>query len=191
MRRSVWALSVVMLLVSGCGHAAVPSASGSAMGAIAAAAAKKGTGAGTASPEVRNALSGFSKQEGRKVDARQIEMNEGRGAAELYVSLNTEDRLLLRQLYRLNPRPLEAAKFPEGLLERSKAHLATLYRFKFPQGAPLEPTRLASEVRTRQYVDSFGDPLAYETWLVGDNFQLFGKYDLKGRLLKIDIETWE
>jgi hypothetical protein len=59
-----------------------------------------------------------------------------------------------------------------------------------PTAAVLDPTRLKTEIRTRVYRDGEENVLAYESWLVGDNYQLFGKYDLKGRILKVDIETW-
>ena len=141
-------------------------------------------------PEVTEALTRFAKQERRKVNARHVQLSGDKGAAELYVRLMAADRTLLVQLYRLHPRPLDPAEFPEGLVERAYEHLSTLYRFKFPEAAPLDPARLRSEMRTRCYRDGDGNVMAFESFLTGDNYMAFGKYDLKGRILKIDLETW-
>jgi hypothetical protein len=125
------------------------------------------------------------------VTAANVKLNDGRGAAELRVRLNAADRALLVQLYRLHPHAVEPATFPAGLVERTTRHLATLHHFKLATQPELSPARIQTEMRTRTYTDGEGTVLAYESWLVGDNYQLFGKYDLKGRILKIDLETWQ
>lgn len=141
-------------------------------------------------PEVTEALTRFTKQERRLVKARHVQLSADRGAAELYVRLSAADRALLVQLYRLHPRPLEPVEFPEGLVERAYEHLITLHRFKYPEAAPLDPARLRAEMRTRCYRDGDGNVMAFESFLTGDTYMAFGKYDLKGRILKVDIETW-
>lgn len=135
-------------------------------------------------------LARFSKEEGRKVTAKDVKMNQGLGAGELRVPLSPEEQTLLVQLYRLHPRAVPADQFPAGLIERTKAHLASLHRFKLPSAPRLEPGALATEMRTRVYRDGDGKTLAYESFVATDTFQLFGKYDLQGRILKIDIETF-
>lgn len=140
--------------------------------------------------EVTEALARYTKYEKRMVKARHVKLSDDKGAAELYVRLSAEDRALLVQLYRLHPRPLDPSEFPAGLVDRAYEHLLTLHRFKFPDAKPLDPARLRAEMRTRCYRDGEGNVMAFESFLTGDNYMAFGKYDLKGRILKIDIETW-
>lgn len=140
------------------------------------------------SKEVAEALAKYSQEEGRKVTAHRVPMNGGRGACELKVPLNAEDAQLLLQLYRLHARNLDPKEYPAGLVERSKLHLETLHRFTF-KGASLGKL-VETDMRTRCYRDGEGKLLAYETWLPQDTYQLFAKYDLQGRIMKVDIETW-
>lgn len=185
--RSRWMWALPLLFTVGCGQLA-PTPATTPAGGFAA----RGVAPSPEVPaEVSTALERFTKQERRQVKARHVPLNEGRGAAELYVRLSPEDRALLVQLYRLHPRPLDAAEFPAGLVDRAYDHMATLYRFKFPDAKPLDPQRLREVVKTRCYRDGEGNVLAYESFLSGEDHMLFGKYDLKGRILKIDIETWE
>lgn len=146
--------------------------------------------AAKADPLLKADLARFTKEEGRKVTAKAISMNQGLGAAELRVPLSPEEQTLLVQLYRLHPRAVPATDFPAGLVERTTAHLASLHRFGLPQAPRLEPGALATEMRTRVYRDGDGKTLAYESFVATDTFQLFGKYDLQGRILKVDIETF-
>jgi len=142
-------------------------------------------------PALKAALAAFTKEEGRKVQAKNVPMNEGRGAAELRVSLSPEEQTLLVQLYRLHPRAVPASEFPAGLLARTQAHLVTLHGFKLPKATRLSQERLATELRTRVYRDGDGQTLSYESFVAGEDFSLYGKYDLKGRILKVDVETWK
>jgi hypothetical protein len=183
MRNPLVALLITGLVLSGCAHAGAPTAATTSAAAVDALATKD--------PAVLAALATFTQEEGRKVTAANVKMSDGRGAAELRVRLNETDKALLVQLYRLHPHAIDPAQFPTGLVERTTRHLATLHNFKLPGTPALDPSRLATEMKTRTYNDGEGNILAYESWLVGDNYQLFGKYDLKGRILKIDIETWQ
>lgn len=144
-----------------------------------------------ADPQLKANLARFTKQEGRKVLARHVPMNEDRGAAELKVMLSPDDQTLLVQLYRLHPRAVPASEFPAGLIDRTRAHLALLHRFKLPKATRLSPDRLTAEMKTRVYRDGDGKTLAFESFLTGEDFSLYGKYDLKGRILKVDVETWK
>ena len=173
MRHSLLAILITGATLAGCGQLGTPSAGVPTAGDLAAQAAKPG-----------------AKKEGRKVTAKHVPMNEGRGAAELRVPLSAEEQALLVQLYRLHARPLPPAEFPAGLIERSSEHLAVLHAFKLPGEPAWEPSRVRQELKSRCYRDGEGNILAYETWLVGDTYQMFGKYDTQGRILKIDIETW-
>lgn len=184
MRRLTCLLALTALL-AGCGQSGPATRPAPAPDFVAAHAATA-----PVPPEVNEALTRFAKQEKRLVKARHIKLSDDKGAAELYVRLSAADRALLVQLYRLHPRPLDPAEFPEGLVDRAYEHLSTLYRFKFPEAAPLDPARLRSEMRTRCYRDGEGNVMAFESFLTGDHFMAFGKYDLEGRILKIDIETW-
>lgn len=184
--RSRWMWALPLLFTVGCGQIApIPTHSGGEF------AARSATPSPAVPAEVSEALARFTKQERRQVKARHVPLNEGRGAAELFVRLSAEDRALLVQLYRLHPRPLDPAEFPAGLVDRAYDHLAALYRFKFPHAQPLDPKRLREVVKTRCYRDGDGNVLAFESFLSGDDHMLFGKYDLEGRILKIDIETWQ
>lgn len=173
---------VTASLLAGC-------AQGAPTGATASRAAVLGAAAAT-DPALRGDLTRFTKEEGRRVTAKHIPMNEGRGAAELRVPLSPEEQTLLVQLYRLHPRAVTADQFPQGLVERTMAHLQTLHRFKLPAAPRLQPGALATEMRTRVYRDGDGKTLAYESFVASDTFQLFGKYDLQGRILKVDVETF-
>lgn len=181
-----WTRAVGLTLVvgamglSGCGRVAGPV--GVASGATAVEAQAK------LSKDLAEALAKFSQEEGRKVTAHRVPMNGGRGACELKVPLPQEDAQLLLQLYRLHARNLDPKEYPAGLVERSKRHLETLYRFTF-KGASLGKL-VETDMRTRCYRDGEGKLLAYETWLPQDSYQLFAKYDLQGRIMKVDIETW-
>ncbi len=146
--------------------------------------------AAAADPALKADLARFTKEEGRRVTAKHIAMNEGRGAGELRVRLSPEEQTLLVQLYRLHPRAVPAEQFPKGLIDRTMAHLVTLHRFKLPAAPRLAPGTLATEMRTRVYRDGDGKTLAYESFVASETFQLFGKYDLQGRILKIDVETF-
>lgn len=183
MRNPLIALLVTGLVLTGCAHAGAPTAT--------APTAVSADALATKDPIIVAALEKFTQEEGRKVTAANVKMNDGRGAAELRVRLNETDKALLVQLYRLHPHAIDPAQFPAGLVERTTRHLATLHNFKLPGTPALDPTRLATEMKTRTYNDQEGNILAYESWLVGDNYQLFGKYDLKGRILKVDMETWQ
>jgi hypothetical protein len=143
-----------------------------------------------ATTALKGDLTRFTREDGRKITAKRVPMSDGRGACELRAPLSPEEQTLLVQLYRLHPRAVGAETFPAGLVERTKRHLTTLHAFAFPKAARLAPATLAAEMRTRVYRDGDGTVLAYESFLVGENFQLFGKYDLQGRILKVDIETW-
>ena len=169
-------------MLAGCARGAAPGAVTRPAGSFEAAARM--------SPGLKADLARFSREEGRQVTTRNVKMNEGRGAAELRAPLSPAERTLLVQLYRLHPRAVAAGQFPAGLIARTQAHLAALHSFKLPASPRLEPGRLAQELRTRVYRDGDGKTLAYESFLVGDNFQLFGKYDLAGRLLQVDLETF-
>lgn len=183
MRLSMRAAAALMLAIAlaGCGRLApaVPAAE-----------------AGLAASAKRDAalaklLKRFGAEEGRRVSARHVPMNQGRGAAELTVRLSAEEQALLVQLYRLHPRPIPAGDFPAGLLERASEHLAALHRFKLPSAERLDPARLRAALKTRRYTDGEGGTLAFESFYTGETFMMFGKYDTAGRILKIDIETWE
>lgn len=185
MRRPLLALLVSSLLLAGCGQAATVSAHGAHAQGLAAQAAKP-----SAKKALTEALARFTQHEGRKVTAKNVTMNEGRGAAELRVPLSPDEKALLVQLYRLHAQRIDASEFPAGLLERSSEHLAVLHHFKLPTAPAWEPTRVRETVRTRCYKDGDGNIIAYEAWLPEDTYQIFGKYDLQGRILKVDIETW-
>lgn len=146
--------------------------------------------AAKADPVLKADLARFTKQEGRKVTAKAIPMSGGLGAAELRVPLSPEEQALLVQLYRLHPRAVPAEQFPAGLIARTRDHLLALHRFGLPRAPRLDPGALGAEMRTRVYRDGDGKTLAYESFLASDTFQLFGKYDLQGRILKVDIETF-
>ncbi|MNT14641.1 hypothetical protein D3C72_1496560 [compost metagenome] len=174
------------LLLAGCGQAGTAPVGAGAAATLAASAAKPKLPA-----EVADALARFSKQEGRKVTAKTTPMNLGRGQAEFLVRLSAADQSMLVQLYRLHAQRLDASEFPAGLVDRSVDHLAAIHRYTFADQPAWEPSRLKTEMRTRCYRDGDGSLLAYESWLVGDNYQAFAKYDLKGRILKVDMVTWE
>jgi hypothetical protein len=185
MRQRLIAFAFAGFLLAGCAHAGAPTATTQVSTSEEAMAAKQ------TDPALVAALAEFAKEEGRKVTAANVPLSDGRGAAELRVRLNETDKALLVQLYRLHPHAIDAAQFPAGLVERTVKHLATLHHFKLPTAPVLDPSRLTTEIKTRTYNDQEGNILAYESWLVGDNYQLFGKYDLKGRILKVDMETWQ
>ena len=170
-------------MLAGCGH---PGPAGSATASRAAALAASAR----IDAALKADLARFSKEEGRKVSAKDVKMNQGLGAGELRVPLSPEEQTLLVQLYRLHPRAVPADQFPAGLIARTRAHLASLHRFKLPAAPRLDPGALATEMRTRVYRDGDGQTLAYESFVATDTFQLFGKYDLQGRILKVDIETF-
>jgi hypothetical protein len=167
-------------VLAGCAHP----------GLVAAPQLGKALSAQAAKPPLTAALAAFTKEEGRKVQAKNVPMNEGRGAAELCVPLSPEEQTLLIQLYRLHPRAVPASEFPAGLLARTQAHLVTLHGFKLPKATRLSKERLATEMRTRVYRDGDGQTLSYESFVSGEDFSLYGKYDLQGRILKVDVETW-
>lgn len=169
-------------LLAGCAHGAPTGAADGRSSALSASAAVDRV--------VKADLARFSKEEGRRVTAKHIPMNEGRGAAELRVPLTPEDQTLLVQLYRLHPRAVPQDQFPQGLIARTMAHLVSLHRFKLPAQPRLDPGALATEMRTRVYRDGDGKTLAYESFVATETYQLFGKYDLQGRILKVDIETF-
>jgi hypothetical protein len=187
MRRFASMLLVSALLV-GCGQTAPATRPAPAPDFSSVVAAR--ASAAPVPSEVSEALTRVAKYEKRLVKARHVALNDGKGAAELYVRLSAADRSLLLQCYRLHPRPLDPAEFPAGLVDRAYEHLTTLHRFKFPDATPLDPARLRAEMRTRCYRDGDGNIMAFESYLTGDNYMAFGKYDLKGRILKVDIETW-
>lgn len=185
MRQPLLAILVSGLLLAGCGQVGVGSADAPRAAELAALAAKP-----TVKKAHAAALARFTQQEGRKVTSKLVPMNEGRGAAELRVPLSPAEKSMLVQLYRLHAQRLDASEFPEGLLARSSEHLSVLHRFKFPDGPAWEPQRVREALKPRCYRDGDGNIIAYETWLVEDTYQIFGKYDTQGRILKIDIETW-
>lgn len=186
MRMRVLATLATLLLTAGCGQASPPLA-----GHAVATGAAASTVRPTVPSEVAHAIERFSKFEGRKVSVKRLPMSDGRSASELRVRLNAADKALLVQLYRLFPRPIEPEAYPAGLVERSREHLTTLYRFHFPDREPLDAGRVEAEMMTKVYRDGDGEIIAYESWMPGDDFQVAGKYDLKGRILKVDLEVWE
>lgn len=167
--------------LAGCAHPA-PAAAPQAAGLMAAQAAMD--------PALKAALATFTKEEGRKVQAKNVPMNEGRGAAELRVPLSPEEQTLLVQLYRLHAKAVPASDFPAGLIARTQAHLIALHGFKLPKATRLSKAQLATEMKTRVYRDGDGKTLSYESFVPGADFSLYAKYDLQGRILKVDIETW-
>ena len=185
MRFSVALVLASVVVMAGCGQ--LPTADwGAPAGGVPLAARALDPG----KQDFSRTLARFSQHEGRRVTARHVPMNEGRGAAELVVPLSPEDQTLLVQLYRLHARPLPGAEWPAGLVERASEHLTALHGFKKPDAPAWTPERVRQAMRTRCYRDGDGEVLAYESYLVGEDYMMFGKYDLKGRILKIDIETW-
>lgn len=169
-------------LLAGCGMA--PAGTAADGSALAAAAKPK------VEPEVENALSRFTEAEGREVSARHVTEtnNPGGSASELYTRLAPQERSLLLQLYRLHPKPLAESEWPKGLRERAVAHFEALYRFHYGAAAP--KGLIAKALQTRCYRDGENNVLAYESYWIAEKAQLFGKYNLKGKILKIDIEAW-
>lgn len=186
MRLRVLPTMLILLLASGCGQTPAPTAFQAEALAGRAASARPEMPA-----DLAEAIQRFSRFERRKVTARRLPMSDGRSASELSVRLSAADKALLVQLYRLFPRPVAPEAYPAGLVERSREHLTTLYRLQFPDRAPLEPTRVQEDMMTRAYRDGEGTIIAYESWIPGDDFQIAGKYDLEGRILKVDLEAWE
>lgn len=176
------ALSALMILtLAGCGHAALPAAP-SAPGVLAAMADTL---------DLKAALARFTQQEKRKVTATHLVPSDGKGGATLSVPLSAKDRSMLVQLYRLNPMPVDAAQFPAGVLDRAADHLAVLHHFELPKDEALDAAAMRAKLRSRGYFDGEQKVLAYEAFMKNGTYQLAAKYDLKGRLLQVDMNTWQ
>ena len=76
MRHSFAALVLAGFVLAGCAHTGAPTAATSTAATAEALASKK------KSPELEAALAQFAKEEGRKVTAANVPLNEGRGAAD-------------------------------------------------------------------------------------------------------------
>lgn len=172
--------------LAGCSSAMVPTSPQAKVSHLSRAAAVLPAGL-----DITASLARFSLFEGKKVTAKHIPMNDGRGAAELNVPLTPDEKSLMEQLYRLHPRPVPAGQYPEGLLQRTAEHLAVLHHFKLPGSPELVPGTLVTTLKARCYKDGEGKIIAFESFQTGTNFMLFGKYDLQGHILKIDVETWK
>jgi len=175
--------ALVLLTLAGCGHAALPAAP--------TVAARASAMADAPALDLTTALARFTKQERRKVTATHLTPTDGKGGANLTVPLSARDQSMLVQLYRLNPMPVDAAQFPAGVLDRAADQMAVLHHFELPKDEALSASDMRAKLRSRGYFDGSQKIMAYEAFLKGSNYQLAAKYDLKGRLLKVDMDTWQ
>ncbi|MDB5101530.1 MAG: hypothetical protein JWM80_5951 [Cyanobacteria bacterium RYN_339] len=181
MRHVVSAL--LLLTLAGCGHAALPAASLEAGRAVAL--------AETPALDLTAALARFTKQEKRKVTATHLQPTDGKGGATLSVPLSAKDKTMLVQLYRLNPLPVEPDQFPAGVLERAADQIAVLHHFELPGDEALDAAAMRTKLRPRGYFDGDQKLMAVEAFMKNGTYQLAAKYDLKGRLLQVDMITWQ
>jgi hypothetical protein len=181
MRHALFAL--MALTLAGCGHATLPAAP-SAPSALAAMAEVPAL-------DLQAALARFTKQEKRKVTATHLVPTDGKGGATLTVPLSAKDKSMLVQLYRLTPRPVDPAAFPAGVLDRAADQLAVLHHYELPKDEALDATAMRAKLRSRGYFDGEDKVMAYEAFMKNGNYQLAAKFDLKGRLLKVDMDTWQ
>jgi hypothetical protein len=178
------ALSALLLLtLAGCGHAPLPAVSATGAGVAAMADAP--------ALDLATALARFTKQEKRKVTATHLLPTDGKGGATLTVPLSARDKTMLVQLYRLNPMPVDPAQFPAGVLDRAADQIAVLHHFELPKDEALDATAMRAKLRPRGYFDGEQKIMAYEAFVKNGNYQLAAKYDLKGRMLQVDMNTWQ
>lgn len=180
--RHLLASVLLAATLAGCAHGA-PTASAVAASALA---------VRDASPlDLQTALTRFTKSEGRKVSAAQVPMNNGHGGATLTVPLSLTEQQELVQLYRLNPRPSDVATWPKGLMDRAADEIAVLHHFGLPADAAFDAAAAKAQIKPRQYMDGQGKVWAYEAFYNGGSYRLAGKYDLKGRMLQVDMDVWQ
>ena len=137
------------------------------------------------------ALTRFTQFEQRKVSANHVTTSGGHAGATLTVPLGAQERAVLLQLYRLTPQQSDATQWPVGLLDRSADQLAVLHHFQLPHDAPTDATGIKALLKARQYMDGNNKVQAFEAFVrISNSYQILGKYDLQGRMLQVDMDTW-
>lgn len=184
MRHALLALTALSLLAA-CQQVAPTAASHAATGLAAM------SKAAPVDPALAAALARFSSQEGRKVTASQQPPANGHAKSTLAVPLDTKDRAMLLELYRLMPQPSDASRWPTGLLGRAADHLATLYHYGLPSAPAIGVAGMQAQLKPREYHGGDGKPIAYEAFLRADAYSIAGKYDTAGRLLQVDMDSWQ
>ena len=59
-----------------------------------------------------------------------------------------------------------------------------------PDATPLKAEDVQKVAKPRQYMQGNGKVWAFETFYQGPNYRILGKYDLRGRIMQVDMDIF-